>query len=329
MENAPMLLRSRFHNPAWYVKKFGYGPYGMNRGGQKADSAGGSHHTKKILKLISGSRHMQKFRGGDSLYFFDVFHPLAGTLDGLRILHISDTHFSRNPVQKRTLDVLKNISQEHVDIIVHTGDIINWQFSEVQRYHFEFLQSLCAPLGKFFVLGNHDYYDTAHIPALLEWMEKAGFTILHNCSKLLKKNGVVFNLVGVDDPILGRPDFKTALHTLSENNFTILLIHCLDGLTSAVPEVFDMVLSGHVHAGECDLGIVNGTDILLLQGNFINLNNHWRGFKFLTDKTLSYIHPGTHAYMKEVAPYLPRLGTEKSGVAILTLRKYPAENDYA
>ncbi len=87
----------------------------------------------------------------------------AGRLppDGLRILHLSDTHFQGTPRKQRREQakikrILKLTKGLDFDLLVHTGDFIHYDSGLAQSM--TLLDALPAPrLGKFAVLGNHDY----------------------------------------------------------------------------------------------------------------------------------------------------------------------------
>lgn len=82
---------------------------------------------------------------------------LPRELNGLKIAHISDLHFSDHTSSWFLDRVVKKVNRLSCDVIVFTGDILTyselWDPDALQR----FLSSLHAPLGCYAILGNHDY----------------------------------------------------------------------------------------------------------------------------------------------------------------------------
>jgi len=72
----------------------------------------------------------------------------------------------------------------------------------------ELLDTIPAPLGRFAVLGNHDYWAGARRVAAI--LESAGIALLANrCVNLLPPFDRV-SVVGVDDHMSGHPDADAA-----------------------------------------------------------------------------------------------------------------------
>jgi predicted MPP superfamily phosphohydrolase len=89
--------------------------------------------------------------------------PIANTQGrlpeaGLRILHLSDTHFqgkrgAETAKSKRILELTRGLEY---DLLIHTGDFIHYDSGLDSVLNL--LDALPAPrLGRFAVLGNHDY----------------------------------------------------------------------------------------------------------------------------------------------------------------------------
>lgn len=78
--------------------------------------------------------------------------------EGLRILHLSDSHF-RNATRREEpkLERIRSLTQGlEYDLLVHTGDLI--QNDNGVEMAFRLLAALPEPrLGRYVVLGNHDY----------------------------------------------------------------------------------------------------------------------------------------------------------------------------
>lgn len=87
--------------------------------------------------------------------------------DGLRILHISDTHFQGLEWREQTkINRIRKLTADlEYDLLVHTGDF--WHNDSGLANLLVLLDALPQPkLGAFGVMGNHDYACYSHADAL-------------------------------------------------------------------------------------------------------------------------------------------------------------------
>jgi predicted MPP superfamily phosphohydrolase len=167
----------------------------------------------------------------------------------VRIVQISDVHLGLIVRQNRLAKILECVNAAHPDLLVSTGDLVDGQLNELEGLA-EQIRQVRAPLGKYAVTGNHEFY--AGIGTALKFTQDAGFTVLRG--RGLTVSGVL-NLAGVDDPAgsgfgTGRKVSEKALLTdLPRSAFTVLLKH------RPMPDdesigLFDLQLSGHTHKGQ-------------------------------------------------------------------------------
>ncbi|MBI5740939.1 MAG: metallophosphoesterase [Nitrospirae bacterium] len=173
----------------------------------------------------------------------------AGT-DKIRIAQISDLHLGII-VRDEMLDrVIHELELQRPDIIVSTGDLLDGPVRHIGRLAKK-LEKVRAPMGKFAVMGNHEFYggrkDTAG------FIEEAGFTVLSGRGVTIEGK---INIAGVDyfpeeKKGGGRDEDpeQEMLSALPAGIFTLLLKH-----KSAVNKnsrgLFDLQLSGHTHDGQ-------------------------------------------------------------------------------
>jgi predicted MPP superfamily phosphohydrolase len=117
-----------------------------------------------------------------------------------------------------------------------------------------FLAELKAPLGKYAVLGNHDYRTGAEEVA--QALEQAGFQLLINRRVQLRRGEELLYLVGIDDALCGRPDPAAAMQGIPEDGCAILLVHEPDFADEAKDYPVSLQLSGHSHGGQIRLPVV-------------------------------------------------------------------------
>lgn len=168
----------------------------------------------------------------------------------LRILAFSDLHLGQFEVGRRLDKIMRMLRSVECDVIVALGDILDYgRHGADLRSMAAKLKRLKAPLGKFAVLGNHEFY--AGVDNSLAFLKKAGFKVLRDESAALGEAGWV---AGVDDLLFGGKHKTgsaeaTALRTRQKERFTLLLKHRPEIQKDALG-LFDIQLSGHTHGGQ-------------------------------------------------------------------------------
>ena len=172
---------------------------------------------------------------------------------GLKILQISDLHVGPT-IRKRFVEKLVQMgSRAAPDLVVFTGDFADGKVRELAG-EVAPLAALSAPLGKYYVPGNHEYYWGG-----ASWIEKArelGFTPLLNAHEVIRKGGKALAVAGVPDPTaegfgFAGPDLGLALAGIPDETFPrILLCHQPIFTADAERRGVTLQLSGHTHGGQ-------------------------------------------------------------------------------
>jgi uncharacterized protein len=177
-------------------------------------------------------------------------HPrLPAEWDGLSILHLSDAHFLGTIARPYFEHVFERLSQQPADLVVFTGDLFdNLDLADWLPATFGRLD---APLGRFFILGNHDWYlDDALIRG---WMGRLGWTDVAGRVVPVEHRGRTLAIGGSEVPWMGpQPDFSAA----PPATFRLLLSHTPDNLPFARENGVDLMLSGHNHGGQIVLPVL-------------------------------------------------------------------------
>jgi len=194
---------------------------------------------------------------------------LPAAFDGLRIVQISDMHLGSFPL---STDIVGNgvdlINSEEPDLILFTGDMVN-DFSEEADPWIERLAQMRARIGKFSVLGNHDYSDYASWPdaaskrANLERIKghhaAMGFRLLLDEHAPVERNGEHISLIGVQNWGLRFQqygDLRKAVEGTDPSRYRILLSHDPTHWEAQVQqEGIDLTLSGHTHGAQFGIRI--------------------------------------------------------------------------
>ena len=170
----------------------------------------------------------------------------------LRIVFVSDVHLGVQKSMQRLQSLKELIQDQEPDLIIFGGDILNdhleWMQDEARL-----LSELNAGLGKYGVLGNHEFY--AGVDASRDFFVRAGIELLEDRKK--KLNNANISLIGISDPaphIPFRPHQEQIILGLTENldtsRFNILVSHRPWGFEIARESGVDLHLAGHTHKGQ-------------------------------------------------------------------------------
>jgi uncharacterized protein len=170
----------------------------------------------------------------------------------LTLVHLSDIHIGSIGFRERR--AIEIVNESRPDIIVVTGDVERGGGSS--RELEIFLSSLRARYGKYLVWGNHDYWD--RVPR--RWgpgvVRRAGFTLLSNSSSSIMYPGGKIIIAGVDDPVTGHDNLKTAMARVARKDACILMTHTPEIVDNLGNWDIDIVLAGHTHGGQVRFPVV-------------------------------------------------------------------------
>jgi predicted MPP superfamily phosphohydrolase len=191
---------------------------------------------------------------GPKIVAVDVpINSLHNSLKDFKIAQISDLHIGPTIKSRYVNNVIKKTNSMNPDLIVITGDLVD-SHTETIKKHLVYLKDLKAKYGVYYVTGNHEYY--WGIQSLLPELEKVGLKILSNSNQILEINDAKILLAGIPDPMAGylsaahRPDITKACETNLLTDIKILLSHRPDPYKEADSAGFDIMFSGHTHAGQ-------------------------------------------------------------------------------
>ena len=174
-------------------------------------------------------------------------------LDGLTIAQLSDLHIGPGIGRGTVARMARAAAELRAELFVLTGDLADGMPGDLAAAAAP-LAELAAPLGKWFITGNHEYYSDP-----LGWLRVArglGFGTLVNEHVLLERGGGRLLLAGVPDLHGGRmlPAHASrpeqALEGAPAADFRLLLAHQPASVFAAERAGFDLMLSGHTHGGQ-------------------------------------------------------------------------------
>ncbi len=199
------------------------------------------------------------------------FSNLPNAFDGLRIVQISDFHIGSF---LKSIDEVDNaveiINEQNADLLLFTGDFVNNLSSEMDKF-IPILNKLTAKVGKYSILGNHDYGDyirwnsdkekRENLERLIKIQEDIGFKMLLNDSQKINLIDEEIEVVGVENwglhPFPQYGDLNKALLNTDQDLFKILMSHDPTHWDEQVLEKtnIDLTLSGHTHGAQFGIEI--------------------------------------------------------------------------
>jgi len=164
--------------------------------------------------------------------------------DHFRLLQLTDLHIDIDPALSPA--IAEAVKRCPHDALVITGDYrdsTSQDHNPAMELIKPVLDASAAP--KFGILGNHDFIEKV-------WqLETLGLPILLNQARPLERNGQQIWIAGVDDPHFYKThDFAAAREGIPADACTILLCHSPEVHKEAADYGFDLMLSGHTHAGQ-------------------------------------------------------------------------------
>jgi len=258
------------------------------------------------------------------LYFDD----LPEAFDGFKITQISDIHSGSFDDPEKVAYGVDLVNAEKADLVVFTGDLVNNSAVEMKPWVDIFAQ-ISAPVGKYSILGNHDYGDyiewssdqekADNFADLVGTHEKIGFDLLRNEHRVIEKDGQQIHLIGVENWGRGRfikkGDLALASDQVPKDGFKVLLSHDPSHWEDVVLKEdthYHLTLSGHTHGMQFGVEIPGWIKWSPVQwrytywaglyqemGQWINVN---RGFGFIG-------YPGRVGMWPEITSIVLKKGT--------------------
>jgi predicted MPP superfamily phosphohydrolase len=173
---------------------------------------------------------------------------LPEALDGLRIGHLSDFHLGArlsrgNRASERAVAW---VAGRRPDIVCITGDLVSHPRGERR------LRTLLASLPRpYVVLGNHDIAvtrDPFSRAAELRDLDEA--VLLRDDVEELELRGHAIVVAGVDPESYRAGRVLPRALEPREDAFRLLLCHFPHVVQKIPPQSFDLILAGHLHAGQ-------------------------------------------------------------------------------
>lgn len=168
----------------------------------------------------------------------------------LRVLLLTDIHTGPFLKPEALSGIVTALMELRPDLVAIAGDIVTGDPSDLDDFLAGLAELSHAPLGAWYCFGNHDYFG-AEPEGIRERLQSIGISTLRNQSADLTHGDSKFVLAGIDDRILGAPDWDQLLAGNGPPH--LLLAHHPDFFYEAEARGVALVLSGHTHGGQIRL----------------------------------------------------------------------------
>lgn len=186
-----------------------------------------------------------KRRSGIEVRTFAGPASFAGTMDPIRIVHVTDLHVGRVTPMRVQLDAVAIANAANPDLVVITGDFVCHSQLYLDALK-QVIEAFTAPVVC--VLGNHDYWSGAD--EVRHTLRAAGALVLSNVNTVITIRNQPLQLVGLDDAYTGHAHRDEAVRGMRRDIPTLGLSHIAEEADALWREGVPLVLSGHTHAGQ-------------------------------------------------------------------------------
>ena len=167
----------------------------------------------------------------------------------LRLVFFSDLHIGEAMTPDYIQRAVDLIQAQHPDLILCGGDYIDHRY--VYAYEprvIKIMQRLKAPLGVYFVPGNHEYRDD--LDKSLAYPAQIGATLLRD--SIVYPGDSLLALIGRDDWVNGdrKPFTEITSEVQAGGRPAILFEHTPISIDSLASSSVDLMLCGHTHGGQ-------------------------------------------------------------------------------
>ena len=200
--------------------------------------------------MVIGHRNVRYPRVMYQKYTFKRLVPEGAQPEKrMRLVFFSDLHIGEAMTPDYIARAVKLIQDQQPDLILCGGDFIDHR--AVYAYDprvMASLRSLHAPMGVYYVLGNHEYRDD--LEANIRWVSEVGGTLLRD-SIAFPGDGPL-TLIGRDDHVNGnRKPFEVIANEADPLRGPVVLMeHTPASIDSIGDSPVDLILCGHTHGGQ-------------------------------------------------------------------------------
>lgn len=177
----------------------------------------------------------------------------------LTIVFLSDIHVGPYKKDGYVKNIVKKTEKINPDLIFLGGDMLFGKEHEA-KYLYP-LEALAKKYKIYAITGNHEYNAGKYgdqkkldqTKLLRKKFDDWGITFLDNQTVEYEHNDKNVTISGIEDIWTGKADLKTVRSNIDDKKTNLLLAHNPDVILDKDHDGFDLILSGHTHAGQIRL----------------------------------------------------------------------------
>ena len=173
---------------------------------------------------------------------------------------VFDRH-GTDPVQELKLlsYYRKLIEKEKPDIVILGGDILDNRLSDENAHLL--VEQVCSKYPTYYVSGNHEYW-SGRIDEMKDYLKDTGVKVLEGDCDTISFGNSTLDICGIDDPTYLRNDewedqIRSAYDKTEDSHVKILVSHRPERVSAYEKYDFDLILTGHAHAGQFRIPFIN------------------------------------------------------------------------
>lgn len=210
----------------------------------KTDTLESSPYTNNTTKLLAKVPR-NEIAWTDANHKTIRIDRLPDGLNGLKIAHLSDIHLTGQLSHEFYHRAFDWITEQQPDLVVVAGDIVDYDknLEDIEPV----FQRLSAPLGCYFILGNHDKRLTDPMQ-ICKRLEAIGWRDAGASHQLIRHNSLPIEIIGNEKPWFNR--YGSDISTAEPGTWRLGIAHSPDQLSWGVENGCSLLLCGHTHGGQ-------------------------------------------------------------------------------
>ncbi|MDD4690192.1 MAG: metallophosphoesterase [Eubacteriales bacterium] len=184
-------------------------------------------------------------------------NKIGEAFDGYKVCFITDFHNKGNYEK-----VINSVKSTNPDIICIVGDLVDMNTTDFSNA-ISLVKGLTEITDVYYSYGNHEVWSTSLTstkkPIVEEMLKDTDVIFMNDSVKTIERDGDKLNIIGYGDDVYDDFDglfrvkaeqrLKNLYNTLDKTVPSILMLHRAQYFDVAANLGFDVVLSGHLHAG--------------------------------------------------------------------------------
>jgi predicted MPP superfamily phosphohydrolase len=181
-----------------------------------------------------------------------TYRNLPHSMNGLKIVHISDVQADSRTGQMRLMRYAKKINALQPDLVFFTGDLVTSGTKYIDAGA-KAMARVEAKYGVYGCLGDHDYW--SDVPRIVAGLENNGMQILEDANRFVRVGNDSLLVTFVTNVYRQRPSLDTLNYLMGQQPrgvLDILVSHqpSENLIELAAERGYHLFLAGHTHGGQ-------------------------------------------------------------------------------